>query len=227
MSQKQYIQLYTLPHLDIKATYNKKDNSLWQTLERELKETHEVRSSSTFNPQDYETSKVLTKNVDRGRFFIAHTDVPKKQHSINDLDLKIYETEKKLKYKRENAVTKTQIDENSSYRNTYMLDPVYPVIGNKVISVIKNEVLRLKEVTWPSPGHLCLELSNNVKNKLKVQKFSRYKYIVTVTFGDLVEQGLKIASLFFWDAQRDNYFSETFSNNDYFITVCVYAVYFD
>ncbi|XP_012559976.1 dynein light chain Tctex-type protein 2B [Hydra vulgaris] len=219
---------YTLPELDIKITYNKETchDFISQTLETESKEIRKVRTSSFFKLQDQDTSKTLTKNVDVGKFIIAHRDVPKKLigNPLNEFDFKNFENEKKTKSKRE---TKNQTEEHVTYKNTYPLDPVYPLIESKVMQIIKNEIARLKEVSWTSPGHLCLELSNCIKNKLKVQKFSRYKYIVTTTFGDVLDQGFKIASLFFWDAQRDNYISETFFNSRHFITVCVYAVYFD
>ena len=55
-------------------------------------------------------------------------------------------------------------------------------------------------------------LTNDIRIKLKGLGHERYKYVVQVLLGERREQGIRMGTRCFWDANTDNQASETFMN---------------
>ena len=71
----------------------------------------------------------------------------------------------------------------------------------------------------------CKNLSSTIKDRLKLSKLDRYKFVVQVSIGEKKGQGVRMVNRCFWDAETDNMIVETFMNDKIFCTVTVYAIY--
>ena len=85
--------------------------------------------------------------------------------------------------------------------------------------------MNLKEFDNEQAHNTCKNLSSTIKDRLKLSKLDRYKFVVQVSIGEKKGQGVRMVNRCFWDAETDNMIVETFMNDKLFCTVTVYAVY--
>jgi len=76
-------------------------------------------------------------------------------------------------------------------------------------------------------GILCKKASALIIDAVKQLNMDRYKYIVTVTCSQNVGQGVKKASRFLWDADRDNWVDGCFSNTTLQAQAILFALYYE
>jgi len=69
------------------------------------------------------------------------------------------------------------------------------------------------------------EISDGVRDRLRDLGAERYKYIVQVTLGEQRTEGVHCGCRCLWDADTDNYASNTFKNDSIFCVVSAYWVY--
>lgn len=74
-------------------------------------------------------------------------------------------------------------------------------------------------------GTLAKGIADTIKNRLKALSFDRYKFIVQVYVGERREQGVRVGSRQFWDANTDNMATETFTNDHIYAVATAFAVY--
>ncbi|XP_017864620.1 PREDICTED: tctex1 domain-containing protein 1-B [Drosophila arizonae] len=75
--------------------------------------------------------------------------------------------------------------------------------------------------------HLAAQVSEEIKNSIKLMNFDRYRYIVLVTVGELLMQGLCSMVNFLWDAEKDGFVTYSIKTPK-FIAVCtVFYLYYD
>ena len=71
-------------------------------------------------------------------------------------------------------------------------------------------------------------LSDNIRNRLKLLNYDRYKYVVQVIIGERREQGMYFGTRTFWDSNTDNQASENFTNVrksvDYISSIAINAL---
>ena len=187
------------------------------------------RASSVFNIQDYVSLRNEKTNEQalKGKCVMSHADSPKKRIVFGG----------NLYYPQLNndGEIKTSGNNNNNINNnnnnntddscTYQLEPVIMIDCAKVNTIISEEFEKVRNLPAVSQRIICLRLANDIKKRVKLLGFKRYKYIVLATMGDEKQQGLRMASRFFWDDKRDSYVSQSLKINDYFIVVVVYAVY--
>lgn len=56
------------------------------------------------------------------------------------------------------------------------------------------------------------EISDEIKQSLKMQDMDRYKYVVQVVIGEQRGEGVSMSARCFWDQKRDHYVQKTFQN---------------
>ena len=102
------------------------------------------------------------------------------------------------------------------------------------ISQVKPIINKILEETFSNMtyhplecGILCKEASVAIKDAIKVLKMDRYKYVVTVSCSQNVGQGLKEASRFLWDSQRDNWVDGSFVSPTFHAQAVLYALYYE
>ena len=116
------------------------------------------------------------------------------------------------------------------YENTFKMEPDH----HCEISQVKPIINRILEEIFSSAaydplecGVLCKNASTAIKDATKQLRTDRYKYVVTVTCSQNIGQGLKEASRFLWDSQRDNWVDGAFVSPTIQAQAVLYALYYE
>ena len=206
-----------------------------------LDNTRKGRTSSFFSMKDHETLVNERKqNMSRrGAGELIHFDKPLNDLGGNSSDIGSFmdgdkgatHTKRQRTFSNISSVqAKSTIIHNGNYQNTYELQPANPFNTKQVRQLIQTE---LNQILYDKNGdqipskHQCTRTAEMIKNKLKALSFDRYRYIVTITSSSNVKQTIKVASRFFWDAERDKYVCEVLENKHFYLVCVVYAVYFE
>jgi len=218
-------------------------------LHQPLDNSSKGRSSSFFSMKDHETLVNERKQnmSKRGVGELIHYDKPLSEHftefvggggggsdTASFVDGGNAASNKRQRTFSNISSTQAKSTANNSYQNTYKLKPTNPFNTKQVRGLMKtelNQILddnddQLKSKIMPSKQQ-CTRAAEMIKSKLKMLGFDRYRYIVTITSSSNVKQTIKVASRFFWDAERDKYVCEVLENKYFFLICVVYAVYFE
>ena len=86
---------------------------------------------------------------------------------------------------------------------------------------------RLADVMWDEDEckDLSLNISDEIREKVKALEYSRYKIIVQCTVGENKQQGVLITSRCLWEPNTDNYASASFKNDQVWANVMVFCCY--
>tara|TARA_B100000780_G_C20797980_1_gene316911 strand:- start:215 stop:538 length:324 start_codon:yes stop_codon:yes gene_type:complete len=86
---------------------------------------------------------------------------------------------------------------------------------------------RLVDVVWDEDEckDLSLNISDEIREKVKAQDYSRYKIIVQCTIGENKQQGVLITSRCLWEPNTDNYAAASFKNDQVWANVMVFCCY--
>ena len=113
---------------------------------------------------------------------------------------------------------------------TYRMEPHRQFQPDRVEDAIK-EVLdnRLEKFTYRAKlcANLSKILSDEIKDKIKLMNFDRYRIICEVHIGQNMAQGMVVTSRCTWDPKLDNYATYTFKNSHIFCTATVFGVYLE
>lgn len=110
-------------------------------------------------------------------------------------------------------------------QNKHPLEPVDVFDITKVNTIIREELVKIKNLPSVNQNIICADIANDIKRRVKMLKYNRYKYIVMVTMGEKKNQGMNISSCFSWDEKHDTYASQTLEIDDCFVVAVVYALY--
>lgn len=115
------------------------------------------------------------------------------------------------------------------YENTYKTEPDQRFEVETVRSIIQQTLSTLENLKYDSKR--CAEhsktLSNLIRNRVKQLKYARYKFVCSVTIGELREQGLHVVSRCVWDPEKDNFATATYENSTLLAVGTVHAIYMD
>lgn len=111
--------------------------------------------------------------------------------------------------------------------NTYKMTPDKRFSAAEVRSIIQQHLQSLESQKYDPK--LCRELakgmSNSIMSDLKMLGYSRFKFVCSVTIGQIRGQDVIIASRSIWDTERDTFVSESFKNETLFAVGVVFGVY--
>ena len=112
---------------------------------------------------------------------------------------------------------------------TYIMQPTEdekfsPAPVKRVIDAVLQERLTGKEYDEADAKEWSIEISEDVKARVKELAYKRYKIIVQVTIGELRDQGVRVASRCLWATPTDNYASSSFQNQSLWCTAMVFGV---
>lgn len=117
-----------------------------------------------------------------------------------------------------------------TYENTYQLEPKEKFQASKVREIIE-DVLKstLKDDAYdPKACRQSVKtLCEIIKGRVKELKYERYKIVVTVSIGQLKDQGFRMGSRCCWDAKMDTYATASFRNKSLFAVGTVWGVYYE
>ena len=117
-----------------------------------------------------------------------------------------------------------------TYENTYHLEPKEKFQASKVKAIIEDVLnSRLKDEVYDpkSCRQWVKTLSEIIKGRVKDLKYERYKLVVTVTIGQLKDQGFRMGSRCCWDAKQDTFATASFRNKTLFAVGSVWGVYYE
>mmetsp|Transcript_11169 Transcript_11169/g.19568 ORF Transcript_11169/g.19568 Transcript_11169/m.19568 type:complete len:121 (+) Transcript_11169:126-488(+) len=69
------------------------------------------------------------------------------------------------------------------------------------------------------------EIADDIKQRLKDEGWTRYKYAVQVFIGEQRGEGVRLACRGFWDVKTDSYANEIFQNESLFCVAAAFGVY--
>ncbi|XP_069127392.1 dynein light chain Tctex-type 5-like [Argopecten irradians] len=113
---------------------------------------------------------------------------------------------------------------------TYRMEPKEALKFNVAqVETIVNKVLsdRLGDIKY-SPlvcSNISRLITEEIKDRVKMLKFDRYKIIVIVFIGENKDQGIQISSRCAWDDKVDTFANCTYQNSAIYATATVYGVY--
>lgn len=114
------------------------------------------------------------------------------------------------------------------YENTYKMEPdkrfnVHEV--QEILDETLEESLQGIKYDAVKCRVLSKSLSHTICERVKLLGFKRFKYVATVTIGELKGQGARVASRFLWNEKHDNWVDAVFTNPYIYAVAVVYAVY--
>lgn len=87
------------------------------------------------------------------------------------------------------------------------------------------EKLTGKQYEGEKCNEAARQLSDTIRDRLKLLGYERYKFVVQVLIGERREQGMHFGTRCFWDSNTDNQAYENFTNDHIFCSATAYAVY--
>ncbi|XP_064552186.1 dynein light chain Tctex-type 4 isoform X2 [Drosophila montana] len=117
------------------------------------------------------------------------------------------------------------------YMPSYRLEPKNPLNKERLeltMRAIMNKNYNDDYLFHPRQSyHLAAQVSEEIKNSIKLLNFDRYRYVVLVTVGELLMQGLCSMVNFLWDADKDGFVTYTIETPK-FVAVCtIFYLYYD
>ncbi|XP_046839667.1 dynein light chain Tctex-type 5-B-like [Xenia sp. Carnegie-2017] len=115
------------------------------------------------------------------------------------------------------------------YQNTYKTEPDRRFEVSTVKTIIEQTLSTLGDTIYESGRcrELCKNLSRLIEERVKQQKYKRYKIVCFVTIGELRNQGLHVVSRCVWDGEKDNFATAAYENSSILAVGTVYGVYMD
>nr|AAT09065.1 dynein outer arm light chain [Bigelowiella natans] len=115
---------------------------------------------------------------------------------------------------------------------TYELEPSKEekFMPHKVKQLVQSVMdSKLKDMVYDDAKvkDMSVELSRDVKDKIKEFGYTRYKIIVQTVMGQVKDQGAYVTSRCLWDHQKDNYASWWFKNDSLFCVCMVFGIYLE
>lgn len=111
--------------------------------------------------------------------------------------------------------------------NTYRMEPEKKFKVAEIRNIIKKNLELIKNETYEAKRSRDISkmLSNSIMKEVKQLGLSRFKFVCTVSIGQLAGQTLRIASRCIWDTEFDSFVTESIKNDSWFAVGTVYGVY--
>ncbi|XP_068676601.1 dynein light chain Tctex-type protein 2B-like [Montipora capricornis] len=114
--------------------------------------------------------------------------------------------------------------------NTYKLCPdAEKRFRSKDVKDIIDSVLEKRLRGMPYDADKCRSLLpiivDEIKEKVKLLGFERFKLVCLVTIGKLNNQGVRVASRCLWDTATDRMATSSFCSDDLFASAVVFGIY--
>ncbi|EDW46853.1 tctex1 domain-containing protein 1-B [Drosophila sechellia] len=114
---------------------------------------------------------------------------------------------------------------------TYRLESKNPLNKERVENIIKavmNRHYNDEYMFHPKHSlHMAAQVSEEIKNRIKLDNYDRYRYIVLVTVGEFLMQGLYSMVNFLWDAEKDGFVTYSVERPSYFAVCTTFYLYYD
>lgn len=111
--------------------------------------------------------------------------------------------------------------------NTYKMEPETTFKFVEIRKIIKKylEILKREKYEVKRAREISKMMSNSIMKEVKQLGLSRFKFVCTVSIGQLKGQTVRIASRCVWDTEFDSFVTERVENDSMFAVGTVYGVY--
>lgn len=115
------------------------------------------------------------------------------------------------------------------FQPTYRLESQNPINLDRCEKIIKDILdVQLKDFKFTKYSTtLTRNLSEEIKSRIKMQLFDRYRLICVVTIGEKIMQSLVCKACFLWDSEKDTFINYIYDTPNFFAYVTLYGVYYD
>lgn len=121
------------------------------------------------------------------------------------------------------------------YENTYIEGPDGYGPGarfqrhkvQEVLQQVLSENMAKQQYDPVKGAQVAKKLSDDLREKVKVLGYDRYKLVIQVTIGQKTGQAMRIVSRCLWDTNTDNFASEYFENETLYCVCQVYGIYYE
>ncbi|EDV96472.1 dynein light chain Tctex-type 5-like [Drosophila grimshawi] len=117
------------------------------------------------------------------------------------------------------------------YAPTYRLEPKNPLKHERLEIIVKAEMNKHygDDYTFhPKYSlHMAAQVAEDIKSRIKLLNFDRYRYIVLINVGEYLMQGLYSMANFLWDAEKDGYVNYNIQTTKFFAVCTVFYIYYD
>lgn len=128
--------------------------------------------------------------------------------------------------KQESKEDFEMINRNAEYQiRPPLADKFKSMMVKEIIHTIINEELGGKTYSMDKSVDWTKNIVTSVKESVKELGFKRYKLIVQTILGQNKGSGIKIGARCLWDADTDNFASDSFLNESMFCCVVVFGIY--
>ena len=246
MSEKPHLYEHSISHVSFETGDEENDDFSDESYfsdESRKKAMRRKRTSSVFSIEDYlslRNERINSLSL-KGECVVTHSDIPtiRVQHETSLGYFEQGRLSRGNNQNRSNSIfsefskdrrgksllsNSSNVSAQKNY-NTYELEPVNAFDTAKVKSILLEEFDKVRHLPAVNQNIICLGLTNDIKRRVKLLGFSRYKYVVMVTMGENKHQGVNMSSRFFWDDKNDSYISHSLKLKEYFMVGVIYAIY--
>ena len=115
---------------------------------------------------------------------------------------------------------------------TYRMEPreherFYPAKVRSIIEQVIKAKLEGKEFDHQKHKQWAEAIVVEIKDHTKQLNIPSYKIVVQCVIGQVLGQGVRVASKCLWDEANDNYASWTYENASLFCTGIVFGIYYE
>lgn len=100
-----------------------------------------------------------------------------------------------------------------------------PSAVRKIADEVCKAVLDGKKWNGEEEPVWAVQITEQVKARVRALNFARYKLVVQTVLGQHKQQGVRVASRCLWDTEVDNFASASYQNESLWATVMVFGLY--
>ena len=126
-----------------------------------------------------------------------------------------------------------QDDDRFFIENSYKMEPeegtkFSPSKATEIMDSVLHYFLKEGAVYDPKKSaQMCRLIADEIKQRVKMCNFPRYKIVAYVMIGQNTGQGIEYASRSVWDMENDNMATARFTNSNLFAIATCFATYFE
>ncbi|XP_041359291.1 dynein light chain Tctex-type protein 2B-like [Gigantopelta aegis] len=117
-----------------------------------------------------------------------------------------------------------------NYEATYRMEPNVtfspPSVKRIIVETLK-DLLEDQEYDPMSCSSMCRSVGEEVKDRVKLLGYDRYKIVVMVVIGEKKDQGVMVTSRCAWYTKFDNFAEGAYQNKHLFCSTQVFGLYLD
>ena len=125
---------------------------------------------------------------------------------------------------------KSTVGHAHAHINSYKLGPDKKFRSDKA-KIVVDAILKTNFETFSydpnTSSEVCKNIADEVKAKMKLMGYHRYKFVCQVTLFSENGQSTKIASRYLWDQATDNFVCSQYNGDKYTVVVSLAAVYYE